>query len=125
MKEILQFCVNNLPLIVGFLGLLGNAIYAIVVIVKNTIKRIKKGEEIAPTMEQTYLELKELARKYIYEKEALFKNVALGGVKSGAFKLDSVLSSIESECLRRNVAYDSFYWTDYVNKEVQLMKGVK
>lgn len=125
MKEFLQLIMTNPPLLVGSLGLIANATYGIVLVVVNMIKKLRKGEDIPQTLEHTYLELKEIARKLIYEKEELFKSVTLGGVKTGPFKLDSVLSSIESECLKRGVEYDSLYWTDYVNAEVKSMKGVK
>lgn len=125
MKHFIMLAVDNLPLILGSLALLANAICGVVIIIKKTVQKIKKGEEIVPTLEQTYLELKEVARKCIYEKEEMYKSMSTGGMKMGAFKLDSVLSTIETACLRRGVDFDSLYWTDYINEDVKNMKGVK
>lgn len=125
MKDFFTCLIANPALLVGFIGLVFNTSYAIFCVVRNAIKKIKSGGNVFATLEQTYLELKELARKYIYEKEEMYKNVSFGGVKAGAFKLNAVLSSIEVECLKKGVEFDSAYWTDYINKEVSNMKGVK
>lgn len=125
MKEFWKVIIENPLLLVGIINLLVTVFCGTYVIVKKAVKKIKSGEELMPTLEQTYLELRELARNAIYEKEKLFKNASLNGTKTGVFKLDSVLSTIESACLRVNVAFDKEYWTNYVNTEVANMKGVK
>lgn len=125
MKEFWKVIIENPLLLVGIINLLVTVFCGAYVIVKKAVRKIKSGEELMPTLEQTYLELRELARNAIYEKEKLFKNASLNGTKTGVFKLDSVLSTIESACLRVNVAFDKEYWTNYVNTEVANMKGVK
>ena len=81
-------------------------------------------DEIDGVIDGTLLRIKEYARKCIYEKEALFKETTITG-KTGAFKYDSVLKEVELECMRSNFEYNSEYWKEYIQDEVNKMKGVK
>ena len=47
------------------------------------------------------------------------------GIKCGALKLDDVLAKVDNACLREGIAFDKEEVTEYVNNEVNKMKGVK
>ena len=98
--------------------------------VKSIVIKLKKkkanGEEInANDMKLAYLEIREVAREAIYEAEKQFGSVKNYGLKTGAFKLDSVLKTVDNECLRRGIAYNKEEVTAYINEEVSKMKEVK
>ena len=91
-------------------------------------KKVKNGTSKVKSDEQTLLEIKDVVRNYIYKKEELFKEVVFnttGQIKTGSFKMDSVLKEAEFECMRRNYAYNGAYWEDFITNEVKKMKSVK
>ena len=90
------------------------------------VKKRKANGEINDTQAVTIatLEIKEIARQAIYEVEQQYKNMKTQGIKAGAFKLDSVLKTVDNECLRRGISFNKEEVTQYVTEEVAKMKTV-
>lgn len=96
----------------------GVGILAYIITTILAIKRKKANgekidvEETLPTIANNVLELIKTA-----ESES-----PTGG---GAEKLKLVLSAIKSMCKNANVVFDKSYWTDFINKSVELINVTK
>lgn len=92
-----------------------------------SIKKRRQNGEISDTqaIKLATLEIREIARNAIYEVEAQYKHMKTQGIKAGAFKLDSVLKTVDNECLRRGITFNKEEVTSYVNEEVSKMKLVQ
>lgn len=64
----------------------------------------------------TLIECAEKAYKELSDKS---------GIKAGAFKLEYVLNRVRAACDELKVNFDSTYWTERINKLVELMNTQK
>lgn len=98
-----------------------NAIYSLVA---SIVKKRKAGTLTKEDTEKAWLKIKEVAINAIYEVEAEFKALKAQGIKTGAFKIDSVMKTVDAYCLRNNYEYNAEEVKAFVNEQVANMKGV-
>lgn len=116
---------NLLYLVIAIVLALISLFFGIKKIVVTLRAKKARGEEItANDLKLATLEIREVAREAIYEAERQYNNMKNHGIRAGAFKLDSVLKTVDNECLRRGIAFNKEEITEYVNEEVSKMKGV-
>lgn len=137
MNKILEFIPIVPYIVIAILALMVIG-FAVFVAIRNFVKKAKTAKNVKDVLQagkemqdelqdiannNNLLTIKEYARSLIYSKEALYSKVT--NMKTGALKLDSVLTAIEAKCCKLNYEYNEEYWYNYVNTEVSLMKGVK
>ena len=113
-----------LKLILSLVLILASFVYNICVTIKYLRKKKKDGTLTNEDIEASKLKIKEIARNAIYEAEEKFKSLRAQGIKSGALKLDSVLKAVSLECLKLNLTFDENDIKEFVNQEINKMKGV-
>lgn len=101
-----------------------SGVYTIVLIVKRVKAKRKAGTLTADDIINSALKIKEIARNSIYEAESQFKAMKQQGIKCGSFKLDSVLKTVDIECLKQGLQYDKEELKQFVCEEVKKMKEV-
>lgn len=88
----------------------------------------EKNKKLAQTAEKT-IEISELATDKVVEIEKLYSQAATVlkavGVSTGAIKKENVMNYIESKCVEKGVAFDSEYWSEKVEKLVEVLNTNK
>lgn len=100
------------------------AFSAIYTVVKAIVKKHKAGNLTVEDTEKAWLKIKEVAINAIYSVEKEYKALKAQGIKTGAFKIDSVMKTVDSYCLRNGYEYNAEEVKAFVNEQVANMKGV-
>lgn len=115
-EEIISIVVGGLALLSALTGFIFSA-------VKNC-----KNKKIAKAA-QTANEITELAAKKVAEVEKLFSQASnvlkAVGVKTGEIKKESVMTFIQGSCVEKGISFDSDYWSEKVEKLVDVLNTNK
>lgn len=96
------------------------AILYIVLAVIAIFKKVKSGEKInAEDITNAMAEIAKDVMPLVGAAEIAFKSVA--GMKTGTLKLKDVLNDIKDKCVEKGITFDKSYWTDFIQKAVELI----
>lgn len=116
---ILQLCSVIIPSVIAIIGL-------VIGLVKS-IKKYKKAKTEADKAAAKN-EIADAAKSIVAEVEGIFNGststLKTLGVNTGALKKDSAMAKLQSFAIARSYAFDSDYWSQYIDNLVGLTKSV-
>lgn len=97
-------------------------LYALIMTVILLVKKIKArkaaGDEI--TVSTIFKDIANIAVGFIGTTEKAYSELTgKTGIKTGSFKLESVLNKIRDVCTEKDVTFDKDYWTTFINNVVE------
>lgn len=102
-------------------------VYALIITVVSVRQKLKAkaaaGEEV--NIDTVFTEIANSAINFISSAEIAYQALTgATGVKTGEFKLESVLNKIRDICSEKGVVFDKEYWTTFINNTVATMNSV-